>query len=72
MRKSVALISIIVAAAFAPACATTQRESSNAMSQSQNISRAGSQAPADGPNEYFTGRARIEPSFEAVLPRIHQ
>lgn len=61
MKKSAALISIIVAAAFAPACATTQQESSNAMSQSQNISRAGSQAPADGPNEYFTGRVRIEP-----------
>jgi len=31
------------------------------MSHSQNISRAGSQAKADGPSEYFTGRVRIEP-----------
>lgn len=31
------------------------------MSKSQNISRAGSQAPADGPSEFFTGRVRIEP-----------
>lgn len=31
------------------------------MSRSQNISRAGSQAKADGPSEYFTGHVRIDP-----------
>jgi quercetin dioxygenase-like cupin family protein len=31
------------------------------MSQSQNISRAGSQAKADGPQAFFTGHVRIEP-----------
>jgi quercetin dioxygenase-like cupin family protein len=35
------------------------------MSPSQNISRAGTQAPSDGPSEYFTGRVRIEPLSSA-------
>lgn len=60
MKKSFALISIIIATVFTSACATTQGVS-NAMSQSQHISRAGSQAATDGPGEYFTGRVRIEP-----------
>jgi len=31
------------------------------MSRSQQISRAGTQPPTDGPSEYFTGRVRVEP-----------
>ena len=61
MKNSVVLISIIIAAAFTPACATTQPGASIAMSRSQNISRAGSQTPTDGASEYFTGRVRVEP-----------
>jgi 4-carboxymuconolactone decarboxylase len=35
------------------------------MSKSQNISRAGSQLPVDGPSECFSGRVRIEPLSSA-------
>ena len=61
MKMSVALVPIIIAAVFGPACATTRRGALNPMSQSQKISRAGTQAPTDGPSEYFTGRVRIQP-----------
>lgn len=61
MNTSLALIAIIIASVFGPACAATQRGASNVMSDSQSISRAGTQAPTDGASEYFTGRVRIEP-----------
>lgn len=61
MKKSVAFIAIITAAVFGSACVTTPRGASNTMSNSQNISSAGSRAPADGPGEFFTGRVRVEP-----------
>lgn len=32
------------------------------------IKRSGSQAPSDGPEEYFTGRVRIDPLFRAEAP----
>jgi 4-carboxymuconolactone decarboxylase len=59
--RSLALIALIIAEVFGQACATTQRGALNAMSHSQKISRAGTQAPSDGPNEYFSGRVRIQP-----------
>lgn len=33
-----------------------------------DIKRSGSQAPSDGPEEYFTGRVRIDPLFRAKEP----
>jgi quercetin dioxygenase-like cupin family protein len=65
MKTWLALVTSLVVAAFTPACASMQPGASNTMSQSQNISRAGSQAKADGPNEFFTGRVRIEPLSSA-------
>ncbi len=32
------------------------------------IKRSGSQAPSEGPEEYFTGRVRIDPLFRAEAP----
>jgi len=32
------------------------------------IKRSGSQAPSDGPENYFTGRVRIDPLFRAEAP----
>jgi 4-carboxymuconolactone decarboxylase len=61
MKKSLALIAIIIAAVFGPGCATTREGAFNAMSHSQEISPAVTRAPMEGPSEYFTGRVRIEP-----------
>lgn len=32
------------------------------------ITRSGSRAPSEGPEEYFTGRVRIDPLFRAEAP----
>lgn len=49
------------AAAFVTACATAQRGEPNAMSSSQQITRAGTQAPTAGPMEHFSGHVRVDP-----------
>jgi 4-carboxymuconolactone decarboxylase len=49
------------AAVFVTACATAQRGDPDAMSPTQQIMRAGTQAPTAGPMEHFTGRVRVEP-----------
>ena len=49
------------AALFVTACATARRGDTNAMSSTQQIMRAGTQAPTAGPPDHFTGRVRVDP-----------
>jgi 4-carboxymuconolactone decarboxylase len=55
----------VYAAACLTGCATAQRGDTNAMSPTQQITRAGTQTPTDGPTENFSGRVRVGPLFAA-------
>jgi quercetin dioxygenase-like cupin family protein len=59
LRKAAACAALAQAAALAPAGAQT------ASPAAQDIARAGTQASAAGPAEFFTGRARIDPQWSA-------
>jgi quercetin dioxygenase-like cupin family protein len=52
--------------------AKTRNSSSKKRSTKMEIKRAGSQASAKGPSEWFTGNVRIDPLFQAPDPALVQ
>jgi quercetin dioxygenase-like cupin family protein len=52
--------------AAAPLADAAGQEGAGGSRTSQQISRAGSQASAAGPEDYFTGRVRVDPLFPAT------
>jgi len=61
-RTSVLAAAMAAAAAFT-ACAAGPRGGVSAPAAGQQIMRAGSQASSVGPEDHFTGRARVDPLF---------
>lgn len=57
------LLGIAVCAATPFASAAEQPDSARESQATQQISRAGSQASATGPADYFSGRVRVDPLF---------
>ncbi len=63
MNKTLLRIAMCAAAPFA--IAADQRGNAGESAAAQEITRAGAQASATGPADYFTGRARVDPLFPA-------
>ena len=63
MKNTLFGIAVCVAAPFADAAGSDSLSQPGA---AQQISRAGSQASVAGPEEYFTGRVRVDPLFAAT------
>jgi quercetin dioxygenase-like cupin family protein len=63
MKASTFYLALCAAAPFADAAGP---ESASESRSSQQISRAGSQASAAGPADYFTGKVRVDPLFPAT------
>ncbi|AZD08035.1 4-carboxymuconolactone decarboxylase [Pseudomonas chlororaphis] len=62
------LLGLAVCAAAPLADAAGQAENPSAPVATQQISRAGTQASAVGPADYFSGRVRVDPLFAASSP----
>src|SRR5688572_11979356 len=63
MNKSLFGIAVCAAAC---ASAADQGGGGTTAATAQTITRAGTQASATGPTEYFTGRVRVDPLFPAA------
>jgi len=63
MKNTLIGIAVCAAAPFADAAGAG---STSETRSAQHISRAGSQAPMAGPDDYFTGRVRVDPLFPAT------
>ncbi|MFW9265871.1 cupin domain-containing carboxymuconolactone decarboxylase family protein [Pseudomonas sp. NR3] len=63
MKASTLYFALCAAAPFADAAGP---ESVGEARKSQQVIRAGSQASAPGPDDYFTGRVRVDPLFAAT------
>jgi quercetin dioxygenase-like cupin family protein len=63
MKQTLFGIAICVASPFVDAAESAG--SAGTSGAAQHISQAGSQAPAQGPAEYFTGKVRVDPLFPA-------
>ena len=63
MKASTLYFALCAAAPFADAAG---QEGAGESRPSQQISRAGSQPSAPGPEDYFTGRVRVDPLFPAT------
>lgn len=64
MKKQVSKIAVCAAIAQT-AAASVAEPLATAASEGQQITRAGAQASIPGPDEYFTGRVRIDPVWPA-------
>lgn len=62
MKNTLIGIAVCAAAPFADAAGAGNASDTRS---AQHISRAGSQAPMAGPDDYFTGRVRVDPLFPA-------
>ena len=66
MNKTLLGIAVCAATPFASAASQSDNRSESLAAQSaQQITRAGSQASAVGPADYFSGRVRVDPLFTA-------